>query len=154
MRSMSSRFSGKSAALCPDCGLLTATPLTKMVSWSKVPPSTLRSVWTPKPPRWRTSTPAANLSTSLILVTPAAARSRRVSVITCRATTSVAKGAREADTTASSRRVSLSSRCDANVSPSSTLQPVAAINRGVALSSVATPSTPTRTSRPKQEKRA
>lgn len=91
MRTMSERFTGRSAALWPVCGLLRGNPLTKNAIWSKVPPSMLMSVCIPKPPRCRTSMPVASFNASLILVTPAAARSSRVSTCVCTAAASASR---------------------------------------------------------------
>ena len=158
MRSMSLRLRGKSAALWPVCGLLMGMPLTRIVIWSKVPPLMPMSVCKPKPPRSRTSMPALSLSTSLILVTPAAASCAWPRVVTCRAARSAARGARDAALTASrsnwsSSSVAMLSLCIVWCTSAVDTAPTAA-KQGAAVESVATVRTPTFTSRPSAAKSA
>ena len=154
-RSMSERFTGKSAALCPVWGLTRGTPLSSRVIWSRVPPSMLMSVCTPNPPRCRTSVAAESFRRSLMEVMPAASRSACVKVVTCRAATLAASGALVA-ATAASPSCSVSAGVSASRSSASSSvrrSGVAACRRGAAQARVHTPSTPMRTSRPRQLKR-
>ena len=153
MRSMSEMLMGKSEALCPVWGLLSGTPLRRIAIWSNVPPLILRSVCMPKAPRCLTSTPVASLRMSPMQVMPAAAaKSSRVSVTTCRAATSAAKGARVPDTTASASSRPSCPAAARSESLGASMPTVVAPMQGAAVASVAALSTPMRTSRPKQAK--
>ena len=119
-----------------------------MVIWSNVPPLIEMSVWTPKPPRWRTSTPETNFKTSLTLVAAARWISSLVITATTLAACKAVSGAREPVTTTSSSFSSLCVRVSA-ANGVRVLTPSA-----LACAKVATLSVPTITSFPKHEKSA